>query len=247
MATKVKLFHFCVVVALLFNTCDLFPKEDKVSPEDYAYYKAVRFGTPEEMEAFLKAGHDPNYMEGLNSIEWFETCPLWNLLGLYGDTYEKTEILIRYRANTANRGYLARILATGFILSEDLKEEMRSHYYGGMLDPPHGGAMTEASAYRVAELYLNNGCNPNLKAMGALNYEIMRIKPRNDATMQAYFNTHGITPLNAAIRKNLFTVVDLLLDNGAVLDSDSLAYAREATVNCGGNPMMENKIRALLP
>jgi hypothetical protein len=251
MLRKTKLLYFFVLIALVFNCRPVtsearkVTEEKKVSDEDYAYYKAVRYGTPEEMEDFLKSGHDPNYMQGLNSIDWFETNPLWSL-GLDDVGYEKTEILIRYGANTANRGYPARILASANILSESLKEEMRQNYYGDIPAMFDDAFKSEESIFRVVKLYLDNGYKPNLKAMGALDYDIMKITPRNDETMNAYFETHGITALNAAIAKNLFTIVDLLLDNGALLDGDSLSYAQQATVNCGGNTLMEHKIRALL-
>jgi hypothetical protein len=70
--------------------------------------------------------------------------------------------------------------------------------------------------------------------------------PPTDETYKKVFNEYGVTALNLAIELNLFSVVDLLFANGAVLDGDSLAWAQQATEFCGGNPMMENKIRALL-
>ncbi|GHU09286.1 hypothetical protein FACS1894151_06730 [Spirochaetia bacterium] len=135
---------FSIVLVPIFSHCN---GAWAVKAEDYAFYKAVRFGTVEEMEAILEAGHDPNYMNA-------------------------------------------------------------------------------------------SGADPNLKYC---------LSPRlNPRVALEYYEKNGISAINCAIRFNLFSVVDLLLDNGVVLDEHSLEWAKIATERSGGNKEMEAKILALL-
>jgi hypothetical protein len=59
-----------------------------------------------------------------------------------------------------------------------------------------------------------------------------------------YYNRHGYRPINRAIEYNAFSLVDLLLEYGALLDEDSFGYAERAT-ELSGNTDMENYVREI--
>jgi ankyrin repeat protein len=222
-----------ILCGMFFSSCplgELFGNTN-VDPEDEAFYKAVRFGTAAEMEALLKAGHDPNYMNSRYAIPWSETNPLWCLR--YDN--DKIQLLIDYGANVTDRPYLARILG-GIILSTHLAAEMLTHHYTAGINAH------EADVLKTVQMLLDAGANPNMKGdpsePGSGPYD--RVDPIK------WYEEHGQTPVNIAIERNLFDMVDLLLNRGAVLDGKSLEFAQRATEWSGGNTEMENKIRALL-
>jgi hypothetical protein len=184
-----------------------------VSEEEQAFYMAVNFGTLNEVESFLKAGHDPNYMNYPGAIPWHETNPLWSI----GADYEKTKLLICWGANVTKRPYVAA-LTSGHILSARFPNEM---FYGFF---QRGGTIDESEVYPFIQLYLESGADPNLKYWSS-----NLLYPPTDRTYLKYYKKHGISAINAAITTNLFTIVDLLFEYGAILDDESFECAKKAT------------------
>jgi ankyrin repeat protein len=202
-------------------------KNKKGNAYEEAYARAIRFGTLEEIEEFLKAGHNPNKMRFLGAIPWHDTNPLWVL----GDYYEKSSLFIKYGADVTKRPYIAATLERR-IISERFPDESLLIY---------AGTKYEKEVYDVVKLFLDAGADPNFKGTGSP--QVLLI-PSN-AAYKAYFKKYGRIPINSAIKYSAFTIVDLLLEYGSALDEESLLYAREATERIG-NTVMEDYIKELL-
>jgi hypothetical protein len=198
-------------------------KKKKVDANEKAFDRAILFGTIEEIEIFLKSGHDPDHT--LGDDPWFTTNPLYSL----ARDYEKAELFIRYGANVTKRPYLARVLHTR-IISERFPDAM-------LLDDP--GAPLEKEIYDLAKLFLDAGADPNLKGGSA---PVLFIA--TDWNYRRYFKKHGRLPINVPIKYSAFSIVDLLLEYGAVLDEESLEYAKESTAFIG-NSEMEDYIKEI--
>ncbi|GHV92628.1 hypothetical protein AGMMS50268_31310 [Spirochaetia bacterium] len=217
-----------VLSGTIFSACDIFGMDKE---EDRSLYNAILFGTAEDVEALLIKGHSPDYMNG--PIEWVDTNPLWGLYFNAKDD-EKVKILIKYKANVTTRPYLGHMLARS-ILSTRLDAEMKQNYF------TLGVRILEKDAYNTAKLFLDAGASPNLKGWSGE----PKVSNPTDEKCLAWYEEHGNTPINYAIRLNLFSIVDLLLEHGAVLDAESLSYAAQATTNSGGNTEMQVKIQAI--
>jgi len=201
-----------------------------VSSKEQAFYDAVTVGTIEQVELFLKDGHDPNYMNAVRAIPWHDNNPLWRVC-TRKEAYDISELLIRYGADVKNRPYLYKIISNMPILSEKYPDT-------NLLK--NSGTRYENKVYSLVKLYLEAGAPPNLK--GAPN-SVLSIFNR-DKIYKEYFETRGKLPINNAIKYSAFTVVDLLLEYGAILDETSLNAAREAKTNIG-NDDMEKYIQAV--
>jgi hypothetical protein len=80
--------------------------------------------------------------------------------------------------------------------------------------------------------FLDAGADPNFR--GTPN--VVLFIP-TDANYRRWFQKHGSLPIKNAIRYSAFSIVDLLLDYGAILDEESLEYAKEATERSGHTDM----------
>jgi hypothetical protein len=195
-----------------------------------AFYIAVKFKSSEEVETFLKAGHSPDYMSPTGGLPWIDTNPLW-IIG--ADDHERIKLFIKYGANVRLRPYIAAAVSTP-ALSEKLAYEMSTRFFKGT------PTIDESVLYKTVELYLNAGADPLAK------YTSSKIlHPATDKTYQEYYKKNGHLAINIAIRQNLFNIVDLLLQNGAFLDSQSLEYAKIATSRSQTNDM-EDYIKSIL-
>jgi ankyrin repeat protein len=202
-------------------------KNKKGNASEEAFAHAIRFGTLEEIEEFLKAGHNPNKMRFLGAIPWHDTNPLWVIT----HSYDKSALFIKYGADVTKRPYIASIF-TNKIISERFPDESLLIY---------AGTKYEKEVYDLVKLFLDAGADPNFKGTGSP--QVLLI-PSNTA-YKAYFKKYGELPINFAILQSAFTIVDLLLEYGSVLDGESLLYAQKATERIG-NTVMEDYIKELL-
>jgi ankyrin repeat protein len=202
-------------------------KNKKGNASEEAFARAIVVGTPEEIEEFLKAGHDPNKMSFLGAIPWHDTNPLWRL----HHYYDKSALFIKYGADVTKRPYISAIF-TNKIISERFPDESLLIY---------AGTKYEKEVYDLVKLFLDAGADPNFKGTGSPQVLI----PPSDERYNEYFKKYGELPINIAIEFSAFTIVDLLLEYGSVLDGESLLYAQEATERIG-NTVMEDYIKELL-
>jgi len=192
-----------------------------VSTKEETFYDTVTIGKSiETIESFLKDGHDPNFMNARRAIPWYDNNPLWRVC----NDYEKSELFIKYGADVKKRPYLYKILSDTIILSEKypdkkLLENIWTRY--------------ENDVYRLVKLFLEAGASPNFKgASGLAPFSFDR-----DKAYKKYFERSGELPINYAIEENAFTIVDLLLEYGAILDETSLNAARKSTTRIGNDDM----------
>jgi hypothetical protein len=192
----------------------------KADLSEEAFANAILFDTPEEIEVFLRAGHSPDRMTYWGAIPWHDTNPLWVVCR----NYDKAELFIRYGADVTRRPYIAAIFVRP-IISERYPSESFQDY-----NPRH-----EKDVYKVIKLFLEAGADPNFR--GAPGAPILLIP--TEASYRSYFERHGRLPINNAIKYSAFSIVDLLLQYGAILDDKSLDYAKEATELSGFTDMEE--------
>jgi hypothetical protein len=207
-------------------------KNKKVDKSKYVFYYTFCFDrTPERLEkieSLLKAGQNPNRMKyPPHELAWLFSNPLWLVTG----DYKTSELLIRYGANVKKRPYIARAMNTVIISDrypdESLGEGRKSVKY-------------EKKLYELVKLYLEAGADPNFK--GTATSELLLIP--TDFNYRRYFNKYGYRPINLAIEYSAFSLVDLLLEYGALLDEESFEYSRKAT-ELSGNRDMENYVEQI--
>jgi hypothetical protein len=200
---------------------------DEAVREDTAYFDACAFGTVEELEKFLKEGCDPDYVKPPSwGIPWHESNPLWGIFN-----YDKVALLIKYGADVTKRPYIAKVVDSR-IISEKYPDRAM------LLD--FAGKQYEKEVFTLVKLYLEAGADPNLKGMAAASI----LSVATDKNYKKYYDEHGWLPINFAIEKNAFSIVDLLLEHGAYLDDQSFLCGREATER-SGSAEMENYIRVM--
>jgi ankyrin repeat protein len=195
--------------------------------KEYPFY----YANLKEAETLLEAGENPNRMKYPSGEDrWRSGNPLWRACGYgYGSGYEVMELLVRYGADVTRRPYIAKTVDT-IIISE--------RYPDAWVES--GIRYKEAEVYRRIKLLLEAGADPNMKGAG---YPA-RLLIGSDRNYRRWFNKHGELPINSAIEDNLFSIVELLLEYGAVLDDQSLESAKEAKGR-SGSPEMEEYIKAV--
>lgn len=182
-----------------------------------------------KVEALLKAGADPNKKTG--QFKWLDTNPLWCVL----DDTALVRLLIDYGADVKSRPYVAQVLGQDKILSKKypnqkwLREKNETQRY----------IPEETEVFTICQLLLEAGADPNMKALGSSKV----LQPATDWNYNRYFKKHGISAINFAISENLFLIFDLLREYGALLDEDSILYAKQAT-DISGNMEMEDLVKA---
>jgi hypothetical protein len=172
------------------------------------------------METFLQAGHDPNFMNASSAIPWIDNNPLYSVF----NKYEKAEMLIRYGADVRNRPYLFKILYNNSpIVSE--------RYPNKDKEVIRWSGRYENDVYNLVKLFLDAGADPNFKGLHGMTM------PPTDAAYKAFFEREGYLPITSPIKYNAFTIVDLLINNGAIIDETCLKAAKEATERIGNDDM----------
>jgi ankyrin repeat protein len=178
------------------------------------------------VKEYLERGNDPNKCTG--SYGWIDENPLWIALDNRTDNIDTIKLLISHGANVNLRPYIwhaidCRILTPDEIVwMEDVQEDEDERTVMGT---------TEELMYKKVEILISAGADVDAK--GAMNKLLV---PSTDNAYKTYFQREGSRPINYAIKKNLTTIVDLLLQY-TTLDEDSLAAARES-----GNVQMIEKI-----
>jgi hypothetical protein len=193
---------------------------DTITEDEKNFYMAVVFGTVEELEYFLKLGHSPDVMNYPGIIPWVDTNPLYSSIF----NYKKVDLLIAYGADVNKRPYIGLILDT-FILSEKYPDRERIE---------DTNIIYENDAYKIIEKLLQAGANPNFKSCPT-----PILFPATDKHYSDYFEKNGYYPINDAIKSNLFSIVELLEKNGAIIDESSLESAAEACTKSNNTDMIE--------
>jgi hypothetical protein len=197
-----------------------------VSAKEEAFSSAVCFGSVEEIEVFLKDGHDPNFMDYITAIPWHDNNPLWTVRS----DYEISELFIKYGADVKNRPYIWAITGASILSNKYPNEELRKNVV----------TKNEDDVYNRVRLFLEAGADPNLKGCsGFVPFSLNR-----DKAYKKYFEKEGYLPIETPIKYSAFDVVDLLLEHGAILDESCLEAGREATTRIG-NDDMEKYIQAV--
>jgi hypothetical protein len=111
------------------------PFRQKVNEAEEEFYMTLHYGSLEEIERLLQAGHSPDYTEYPGSIPWHETNPLWDI----AYDYDRVELLIKYNADTKKRPYVAAAVERRLL------------------------SRKEEEVYRVVKLLLDSGASPTMK------------------------------------------------------------------------------------
>jgi len=226
---------FCLICISFSFSCQRAPVSGfglgwpfkKVPADEEAFYYTVIHGTVEDIEPYLKAGHDPNFMDARVAIPWTDTNPLWVVC----NDYEIAKLFIRYGADVKNRPYIWAIVASSSILSnkypnEKLLVNIRTR--------------AEDEVYSIVKLFLDAGADPNLKGKSGL----PPFSFNKDKAHKKYFEEKGYLPIEVPIKYEAFDIVNLLLQHGAILDESCLEAAKEAT-KIIGNDDMEKYIQSI--
>jgi hypothetical protein len=198
----------------------------------YPAYNILTSGTAEEAEALLKAGQNPNkvrhpYWES----SWSHRNPLWMTAG----NYNRAKLLIQYGADVTKRPYIAKVMDRK-IISERYPDEM---LVKGMEDRKELiNVIYEDFLYEKVKLYLEAGADPNMKGSFSSHASFIQ----TESHYRRLYNKYGRLPITWAIKYSAFSIVELLLDYGAILDEKSLEYAKEAT-ELSGHRDMEDYIK----
>ncbi|MBO5632928.1 MAG: hypothetical protein J5965_28050 [Aeriscardovia sp.] len=174
-----------------------------------------------EVEKLLKKGADPNKKAG--QFKWIDTNPLWNCCL----NKNLVSLFVSYGADVKKRPYIAKAISGRIAVSQEQYDEWKKEGYACI--------GLEESLIESVTILLNNGADPNLKWIGGEKVLI----PATDWNYLHYFKKHGKPPINNAIKYNAMKLAILLLENGAILDEDSLKLAKEMTERTGSNEMEE--------
>lgn len=207
----------------------------QISQQEETFYSAVA-ENKKTLESLLKAGHDTNHMDSIVVRNWLRQNPLWVAL----NDFDQVELLIKYGADVNILPYIGGVLAISPILSEKYPEkdlvDWEKNAGKGITN-----IRTEKKVYNIIKLLLKHGANPNVICPEA--FPSYKLSTEEDTIR--YFKENGIRPIDNAIRRNLFSIVELLVEHGTKLDDQSIIYAKKATA-ASGNPEMENYIRKLI-
>jgi ankyrin repeat protein len=211
----------------------------KANPEEEAFYSAIidNSGKLDKLEKLLSEGHDPNYMDPQNAMSWLIKNPLWVSIS----DYNTVGLLLKYKANVNFLPYVGWALASGPILSEKYPEKKLLDWMHDGGENVHTNIRYEKMVYNMIKLLLDNGADPNTICPEAFPSR----KLQNETDTRKYFKQKGISPVDNAISRNLFSIVDLLLEHGAKPDEQSLEYAKKATA-ASGSPEMEKYVKKIL-
>jgi len=183
-----------------------------ITDEDECYKK---------VEDLLKKGADPNKKTG--QFKWIDTNPLWNCCF----DEKLASLFISYGADVKKRPYIAKAIAGKIATTEEQFKEWKSEGYAVIT--------LEDSIVKSVEVLLKNGADPNLKWIGGEKILI----PATNWNYLRYFRKHGKLPINNAIKYNAIKLTTLLLNNGAIIDDESLKLAIETTKRTGSSEMEE--------
>jgi ankyrin repeat protein len=227
------LILFCLVGMVILSRCQRAPVPGFgfgfgpikiVSTKEKDFYNAITVNRSiEVIESFLKDGHNPNVMNAVRAIPWYDNNPLWR-----NGNYEIAELLIKYGADVTERPYVWRITSDTPILSnryknDELLRNIRTR--------------NEDDVCKLAKLFLEAGANPNLKGIGGLAPFSFTSLVNINKAYKEYFEEYGQLPIVVPIRFSAFDLVALLLEYGAILDELCLEAAKDATVRIGNDDM----------
>ncbi|MCL2130760.1 MAG: hypothetical protein FWH35_10470 [Treponema sp.] len=219
-----------LLVLLLLLRCE---KNKGLATEKLmGFYDSLQDRDIISIKEHLESGINPDYSLNrlyLNKLYWEDRNPLWLILsGEYGDVeIDIIRILIDFGANVNLRPYVWHTLDHR-ILTEDNIEWMNA---------AKGRFITGTTVdlmYKKIEILLQAGADVDYK--GAPNRQLI---PATDKNYKKYFEQEGSRPINYAIKKNLPTIVDLLLQY-TTLDEESLDTAKLSE-----NPLMIEKINIM--
>ncbi len=178
----------------------------------------------QEVEELLRQGANPDRMAG--QFKWVDTNPLW--ITCYDENF--VSLFVSYGADVKKRPYIAKAMSGRIAVTQEQCNEWDSKglWYN-----------FEDSVLKSVETLLKNGADPNLKWIGGEKVLI----PATNWNYLRYFRKHGELPINNAIEYNAIKLVTLLLNNGAILDEESLMLATETTERTGSSEM-EDLVRA---
>ena len=214
-----------------------FEHDEKIDESNMEYQMYMAIALSDDNERYIKVkelldkGADPNKAYVPWCIPWLDTNPLWCVL----DDTALVRLLIDYGADVKSRPYVAQVLGQDKILSKKypnqkwLREKNETQRY----------IPEETEVFTICQLLLEAGADPNMKALGSSKV----LQPATDWNYNRYFKKHGISAINFAISENLFLIFDLLREYGALLDEDSILYAKQAT-DISGNMEMEDLVKA---
>ena len=174
-----------------------------------------------KVEELLKMGANPNKMTG--QFKWVDTNPLWKICG----SERFVQLFVSYGANVKNRPYVAKATAGRIATTKEQYDEWKKEGYAAI--------KLEDTAFKAAKILLENGADPNLKWIGGEKILI----PATNWNYLRYFRKHGKLPINNAIKYNAIKLTTLLLNNGAIIDDESLKLATEITKRTGSSEMEE--------
>ena len=172
-----------------------------------------------KVEELLKMGANPNKMTG--QFKWVDTNPLWEICG----SERFVQLFVSYGADVKNRPYVAKATAGRIATTKEQYDEWKKEGYAAI--------KLEDTAFKAAKILLENGADPNLKWIGSEKV----LFPATNWNYKRYFEKHGESPINHAIRYNSIKIVTLLLEYGVRLDEKSLQLAQETTEQAGASEM----------
>ena len=135
------------------------------------------------------------------------------------------QLFVSYGADVKNRPYVAKATAGRIATTKEQYDEWKKEGYAAI--------KLEDTAFKAAKILLENGADPNLKWIGSEKV----LFPATNWNYKRYFEKHGESPINHAIRYNSIKIVTLLLEYGARLDEKSLQLAQETTEQAGASEM----------
>ena len=180
----------------------------------------------------LESGNNPDYSSNklvIWKLYWDDRNPLWLILNGQKEVIdlEIMKLLIEHGANVNLRPYIWSALNHRILTEENIEwmQAAKGRTVSGT---------TVDLMYKKIEILLEAGADPDRK--GAPNRQLF---PSTEKNYQKYFEQEGSRPINYAIKKNLPTIVDLLLQY-TKLDENSLIASEES-----GEPLMVEKINKL--
>jgi hypothetical protein len=197
-------------------------KEDEMKykiPSDeelFLFWEYIIDRDAEGIKTYLEKGYSPDVCRGPTG--WHDRNPLWIITNDETDVIYLMEILLDSGADVTMRPYIYQIIDHHVLTPEDMlwinsAEEGTYRKKSGT---------TSELIYKKVKILIEAGADIDYK--GAPNRLLF---PDDNISYERYFKKEGKRPINLAIQKKLYNVVDLLLDY-TTIDEDSLKAAKES-------------------
>ena len=218
-----------------------FPVLNKKRYEQWLFYEAVLRTEPDNVQAFLDKGFDPNYCHG--ECGWSDSNPLAILAEIFFGTYHRTLrgeeipdptpdvetlwILVKGGADVNRRPYIWKAVHEQ---NDEFLNQMGEYF----IDGKRVDVYKDRKAYyikdvnRILEAFLKAGADPDkLGHPYPFSWQSMKVI-KTDEQAQEYFSK-GTRAINEAIEKGIAweSQVDLLLQY-TQLDEESLKAAERS-------------------